>query len=237
MKRRQKIALVAVALLALYILLEAELTLPLVGNIKDKPVILYYNTFNLPINASSFKTVIDFARSNHFNALMLLVYAYGQALFNQSEISYFSSFAAKNNITFVPSYYIVSGDDRINTTGYSWVNLDMEKLSPKLQSSFYAGIASQVKLVSVTSPYGQRLPYHPEMNIVETYYATPVFWYYQLWFDHSAVVCSVSAHSAESQTAFNAEFNYCLERSRGVMVFDYWNMIEANLTAPNSSVF
>ncbi len=233
MKRRKAIALVAVAIIAFYILVEAALTLPLVGDMKDKPVILYYDPFNLPINASSFKTVIDFAISNHFNTLMLIVYAYGQALFNQSEISYFSTFAAKDNITFVPSYYIVSSENRINTTGYSWVNLDMEKLSPKLQRSFYAEVASEVELVSVTSPYAQKLPYHPEMKIVETYYYKPAFWFYDLWFDHSSVICSVSAHSAPTQTAFNSEFNYCLEHSRGVMVFDYSNMIRANLTAPN----
>jgi len=232
MKLRQKVALVTVLIVVFYIVLEAEFTLPVVGNSKDKPIILYYDTFNLPINTSNFQKVLNFARSNRFNTLMLLVYAYGRALFNQSEISFFSSVAAENNITFVPSYYIVSLENKINTTGYSWVNLDMELLSPRLQSYFYASISSDVKLVSVTSPYGQNLPYQPEMNIVETYYDTPAFWFYQLWFDHSSVVCSVSAHSTTSQTAFNAEFNYCFEHSRGIMVFDYWNMIKANYTVP-----
>ena len=234
MKRKRKILLVIVIALVLYTALEAELILPVVGG-KDKVVILYYDPFNLPLNTSGYRTVINFAKSNHFNTLMLVVYAYGHTLFNESEIAFFSSFAESNDITFVPSYYIVSLQDTINATGFSWVNLDMESINVRFQSYFYDKIASEVKLVSVTSPYGQNLPYQPGMNIVETYYDSPAFWYYQLWFYHSSIVCSVNAHSATSQATFSDEFNYCLDHSRGVMVFDYWNLTKANFTVPDSN--
>jgi hypothetical protein len=214
-----------------YSFLEVNLVFPQVAS-TNKPVILYYNPFNLQVNESQFPAIISYATRNHFNTLMLIVYAYNRPLFKSSEISYFENYSARNGVTFVPSYYIVSLTDKINTTGFRWINLDLESLTTLKQYFFYEKMSRNIPIVSVTSIYGQQLRFQPSMNIVETYFNAPVFWFYQLWFPHSGVVCSVSAARATSQSVFDSEFNYCLDHSRGVMVFDYWNMLRSNLTVP-----
>jgi hypothetical protein len=198
----------------------------------SKLVILYYNPFNMQVNESQFPAIISYASRNHFNTLMLIVYAYNHPLLNSSEVSFFANYSSNRGITFVPSFYIVSLSDRINTTGFKWINLDMESLTVLRQVFFYEKVSRNVPLVSVTSMYGQQLLFEPKLNIVETYFNTPLFWFYQLWFPHSGVVCSVSVARARSQIDFDTEFEYCLGHSRGVMVFDYWNMLKSNLTVP-----
>jgi hypothetical protein len=223
--------LIIILILTSYVALEYYLVFPQVQS-SDKSIILYYDTLNLPFNATTFPHIISFVISNHFNTLMVVVYAYGHPLFNYSEMTFFSTYSRSHNVTFVPSYYIVSLDNKINTTGFEWVNLDMESLKTPAQSQYFSRITSAVPHVSVTSPYGQNLPYEPYLEIVETYYNVPEFWFYQLWFSHSSIMCSVSAHSASRQTVFDQEYQYCLDHSKGVMVFDYYNMLKSNLTVP-----
>jgi hypothetical protein len=195
-----------------------------------KPVILYYNYENLPFNASQFPAIVNTTLQYHFNVLMVLVYFDHKLIFNQSTIDYFYSYAFSKNLTFVPSYYIESLNDRFNVSGFPWINLDMERIAPNLQSIFYTRIAAQSPgIVSVTSPYGQPVSYSPSLDIVETYSSTPWFWFLQLGYWHPGHICSVASWLVHSQQEYDSEMDYCLKYTGGVMVFDYFNLLKSHL--------
>jgi hypothetical protein len=195
-----------------------------------KPVILYYDYENLPFNVSEFPEIVATTLQHRFNTLMLLVYFNDSLIFNESTIDYFYAYARSQNLTFVPSYYVQSASDSFNVTGFPWINLDMEHLSPSVQSAFYAKIAShKVQTISVTFPHGQRVDFTPSLNIVETYASTPGFWFLQLEYWHSGHICSVAPWLANNQAEYDAEKNYCLKYTDGVMVFDYYNLLKYDL--------
>lgn len=192
-----------------------------------KPIILYYEYGFPPLKVSQFPRVVNYTLEHGFNTLMMVVYTNHEAKFNKSTIQYFVSYAESKGLKFVPSYYIESTGDEINVSGFSWVNLDMERLTMGEQSLYYQRIDRIVPKVSVTSPYGQYIDYHTQMNIVETYASSPLFWLAQLGYFHPGKICSVGDWLLNSQSEYDAQKNYCLKYSDGVMVFDYYNLLRA----------
>ena len=232
-KRKSGVLLAIILIAFLIAVLDYEYVFPASFGNDPKPVILYYNPLNpLKLTPDRFPGVVSYALENHFNTLMLVVYAYNHYIFNDSTIAYYDQYADSHNLTFVPSYYIVSLADKINVSGFKWVNLDMESISTLQERFFYAEISRLAPLVSVTSPYGRTLLYNAELNIIETYTGVPYFWFEQIWFDHSNAMCSVNAGYIAKQVNYASEFNYCLRYSEGVMVFDYYNLVKSNFSTP-----
>jgi hypothetical protein len=163
---------------------------------------------------------------------MLLVYFDNEMLFNESTLSYFSSYSRSQNLVFVPSYYIESLSDSFNVSGFSWINLDMERIPPNLQPGFYSKIISRDPnaRISVSSPFGQHVEFSPGVNIIETYSGEPRFWFLQLAYWHPGSICSVAPWLLKSEQQYNSEKAYCLRFSDGVMVFDYYNLLRSNLS-------
>ncbi len=161
---------------------------------------------------------------------MLLVYFNHKLIFNQTTIDYFYSYSHSRNLTFVPSYYVESIDDNFNVSGFSWINLDMEKIASKTQPFFYAKVSSQTRgIISVTFPYGQPVEFRPSLDIIETYSGTPWFWFLQLPYSHAGHICSIAPWLVHSQQEYDSEKNYCLKYTDGVMVFDYYNLQRSHL--------
>jgi hypothetical protein len=195
-----------------------------------KPVILYYDYENLPFNASQFPTIVKTTLDHGFNTLMLLVYFNNRPIFNQTMLRYLYSYAASMNLTLVPSYYIESLSDKFNVSDFAWINLDMERIEPRLQGFFYAKIRSQMSgIISVTSPFGQPVEFSPSLDIVETYSATPWFWFDQLSYWHANHICSIGSWELHGEAEYQAEKDYCLKYTDGVMVFDYYNFLKSDL--------
>jgi hypothetical protein len=189
---------------------------------QEKPVILYYR-YGAPLfQIPQFPSVVNFTLQHGFNTLMMIVFLDHGAKYNMSTLRYFISYAESRGLTFVPSYYINSVSDQINVSGLAWVNLDMERLTPHDQLVFYDEIAHIVPLVSVTSPYDQPVAFHTPMHIEETYSAPPLFWLSQFGYYHPGKICSVGVFLLYSQQEYDAEKDYCLKYSDGVMVFDYY---------------
>ncbi len=156
---------------------------------------------------------------------MLLVYYEHQQIFNKSTVKHFLDYSKSKNLTLVPSYYLESLADRINVSGFSWINLDMERFSPNNQRLYYEKISLQnVPLISVTSPYGQPLEFNTPLDIVESYAGSYLFWWMQLSYLHYSHICSVAVWMLRSQQAYEDQKNYCQRYSMGVMVFDYYNL-------------
>jgi hypothetical protein len=187
----------------------------------NKPVILYYNYGEQPFAISAFPNVVAFASSHGFNTLMLVVYIDHDPIFNNSILRSFYEYAQTKNVTFVPSYYIESLNDTINVSGFSWINLDMERLSQSDQAIYYGNMSKIVPLASVTMPYGENPLFYTKMLIVETYASPPIFWLEQITYSHGGTICSVHINYVHSEQEYRSEFDYCLKYSDGVMVFDY----------------
>jgi hypothetical protein len=194
-----------------------------------KPVILYYNfgEIGVTFNVGNFSSVVAFTKSHGFNTLMVVIYTNHIARFNDTDLLGFYNYAKSQNVTFVPSYYIESVNDAIDTKGFSWVNLDMESLSQIQQKTYYDNISSTVPLVSVTQPYGEANLFYTKMLIVETYASLPKFWFDQIWYSHGGTICSVHIRYVHDEHQYQSEFQYCLKYSDGVMVFDYPQLVRA----------
>jgi hypothetical protein len=232
MEKKRKLGILSVALISLFAASTILTVFPLLSPITSlsfKPVILYYDYENLPFNASEFPVIVQVTSEHHFNTLMVLVYFNHREIFNESTLNYFFAYARSKNLTFVPSFYIEAMKDTFNSTGFPWINLDMEKIAPVLQRFVYARVSDQSSgLVSITSPDGQPVEFSPSLDILETYSSTPSFWFLQLSYWHSGHICSVASWML-SQQEYDSEKNYCLKYSQGVMVFDYYNLLKSHL--------
>ncbi|HYB03315.1 MAG TPA: hypothetical protein VED17_02560 [Nitrososphaerales archaeon] len=223
-------ALVVISLFTAFTVLTLFPLLSPIPSLPIKPVILYYNYENLPFNTSEFPAIVQKTSEHHFNTLMMLVYYNHREIFNESTLNYFFTYARSKNLTFVPSFYLESLGDNFNSTGFPWINLDMEKIAPNLQRFVYARVSDQSSgLVSITSPYGQPVEFSPSLDILETYSSTPSFWFMQLSYWHTDHICSVASWMLHSQQEYDSEKNYCLKYSQGVMVFDYFNLLKSHL--------
>jgi hypothetical protein len=129
----------------------------------DKPVILYGG----PFQASNFSKVVSFAALHGFNTLMVLAYIDHKQVLNDSVLQNLSSIVRSKNVTLVPSVYIMSMNDMFDANEFSRINLDMEKLSPNDQSSYYSNISGNFSLVSVTMAFGVPQMFYSKMMIVE----------------------------------------------------------------------
>ena len=230
-KIRRTVALTTIILASLgSVLITLFPYLPPASSLPVKPAILYYDYENLPFNTSQFPTIVQTTLQHHFNTLMVLVYFDHRLLFNQSTLDYFYSYARTENLTFVPSYYVESLSDKFNVSGFSWVNLDMEKIAPNVQRFVYAETQAQGSpLVSITSPYGQPVEFGTSLDILETYSGTPWFWFLQLGYWHAGHICSIAPWTLRSQQEYDSEKNYCTKYTEGLMVFDYYNLLKSHL--------
>ena len=132
MAKKRKLILYSVAIITLFAAFTIFTVFPLLSPIPSlpfKPVILYYDYENLPFNASEFPAIVQATSEHHFNTLMVLVYFNHREIFNESTLNYFFTYARSKNLTFVPSFYIESMGDTFNSTGFPWINLDMEKIA------------------------------------------------------------------------------------------------------------
>jgi hypothetical protein len=230
-KRRRRIyAIAAVAFVVLFMIFILFPPPALLVPANKKPIILYYHLLQPPLQVSQFPDVVNFTLQHGFNTLMMVIFNFDEASFNRSTIDYFISYAESKGLTFVPSYYIRSTSDQINVSGLAWVNLDMERLNSYDQRVFYDRIAQIVPLVSVTSPYGQPVGFHTPMRIIETYATSPLFWLDQLGYYHPGKICSVAAWLLNSQQEYDAQKDYCLKYSDGVMVFDYYSLLKSGFS-------
>ena len=222
--------LVAITIILLFDVLISQIEFPEFLSQSPKPIILYYDYENLPFNVSSFPQIVSTTLRHQFNTLMLLVYFNHELIFNDSTLEYFYSYAQSRNLTFVPSFYIESMADNFNATNFPWVNLDMERIQPRLQAFFYDKISREGKeMISVTSPYGQPVDFVPSLDIVETYSGPPRFYFLQLAYWHPGHVCSVAPWLVGNQQQYDSEKEYCLQYTDGVMVFDYYNLLKSHL--------
>jgi hypothetical protein len=190
-----------------------------------KPIIIYVNQGNGIVNGSNFETMTSFATSHGFNTVFFQVYRQGSLLFTSSQLASFvnESHAAGLKIFF--ALYITNSSQDLPTSIYvlseDGISLDMSTLPlsgqqdilSTLQGSYHGQIA--VTTTDMSSPL------KPDLLILETYGAG-----LQQYIRHG-IIASVGVFATTSKQDYESQFQYALQNSDGVMVFDYAGLLKS----------
>ena len=191
---------------------------------QGKPIILYVNQGNGAVNESNFGTMLDFASSHNFNTIFFQVYRAGVLLFDGKELGLFVNETHSRGLRIFFALYFTNSSQAIPSTifglGEDGVNLDMSTVGVGTQESLLGGLdlchcETAVTTTDMTSTL------KPDLLILETY--GPAF---QLYIRHG-VVASVGVFATSSKADYQARFQYALDNSDGVMVFDYAGLLKS----------
>jgi hypothetical protein len=210
---------VAVAIVAV-----AILWLSLAQSNQEKPIILYVNQGNGIVNQANFGQMLTFASSHGFNTVFFQVYREGVLLFTPSELSSFANQShAEHTKIFFALYFTNSSQSlpsAIFGLGEDGISLDVSTLSLSTQEGLLADLAPCHCQTAVTTT-DMNSPLSPNLLVLETY-GTPL----QQYIRHG-IIASVGVFDATSASDYHSQFQYALNNSDGVMVFDYAGLLKS----------
>jgi hypothetical protein len=184
-----------------------------------KPIILYVNQGNGVVNSSNFGTLVAFSTSHGFNTIFFQIYRSGVLLFTSADLTSFVTTAHDAKLKIFFALYFTSDSQTIPTSIYSLgedgINLDMSALSPSTQSALLSTLSLNYHGLSAVTSTNFDTTLKPDWLILETYGST----YDQ--YIHAGIIASVGVFTTSSQAQYFQEFQYALDNSNGVMVFDY----------------
>ncbi len=190
-----------------------------------KPVILYIDQGNGVVNATNFDMMASFAVSHGFNTLFFQVYREGVLLFTQQELATFVSDAHAENISIFFSLYMTNSSQQIPVValeaGENGVSLDMSTLSLASQVSLLAELKSEYGGQTAVTTTDMTSTLAPDLLVLETYAAS------QQSYIRPGVIGSVGVFETSNETEYQSEFQYALQHSDGVMVFDYAGLLKS----------
>ena len=164
--------------------------------------------------------MLRFASSHGFNSVFFQVYRQGVLLFNSSELSSFVAQSHGLGLRLFLALYITNSSQSLPTEVYGLgedgISLDM---SPSISASSQEGLLAALEAgyrgeTAVTTP-NMTSSLKPNLLILETYGLQ-----YQQY-ARSGVVASVGVFATTSEQDYHSQFQYALQHSDGVMVFDY----------------
>jgi len=224
-RKHYLIAALGAASLGLLLLYSAYLLRLSPGN-AGKPVILYVNQGNGVVDGSNFAAMLSTARSHGFNTVFFQVYRAGNLLFNGSELGGFVTDAHSQGLKIFFALYFTSASQTLPQSiyglGEDGISLDMSTLPPASQQSLFgnlqAGYRSGVTAITTTDA---SLALKPEILVLETYAAG------SQGFIRHGIIASVGVFATASKADYDQQFQYALNNSDGVMVFDYAGLVKS----------
>jgi hypothetical protein len=213
------------ALVALTLLYSAYLLGLFAGN-AGKPVILYVNQGNGVVDESNFAAMLSTARSHGFNAIFFQVYRAGNLLFNGTEMGGFVTDAHSQGLKIFFALYFTGASQMLPQSIYSLgedgISLDMSTLPSASQQSLFgslqAGYRSGETAITTTNA---SLALKPGILVLETYGVGN-----QGLIRHG-IIASVGVFATASKSDYEQQFQYALNNSDGVMVFDYAGLVKS----------
>jgi hypothetical protein len=191
----------------------------------SKLVILYINQGNGAVNQSNFGSLLSFSVSHGFNTLFFQVYREGTLLFSTGQLSTFVIQAHADGLKIFFCLYITDPAQQIPTSiypiGEDGISLDMSSLTVSSQQALYAKIQSGYSGTKAVTTDDMTLPLTPDLLILETYGAQ-----YQQ-FIHPGIVAGVEVVATSSKADYEQQFQFALNNSDGVMVFDYAGLVKS----------
>jgi len=193
---------------------------------QNKPIILYVNQGNGRVDQSNFNTMLTFASSQGFNTIFFQIYRSGNLLFSTSELGYFVSSAHASRFKIFFALYFTNSSQQIPTSIYNLgedgISLDMSTLDQTTQSNLLSTLKSNYHggLTAVTT-LDFTTTLKPDWLILETYGTG-----YQQYI-HKGIIASVGVFATTSKQDYEQQFEYALNNSDGVMVFDYAGLVSS----------
>ena len=189
-----------------------------------KPVILYVNQGNGVVNKMNFDAMASYANSSGFNTVFLQIYRQGVLLFNQQDLQIFVTQAHLKNLRIFFSLWITNSSQQIPTSiyvlGEDGVSLDMSLISLPSQQSLLASLKADYSGKTAVTTTNMNSPLKPDMLVLETYGTS-----LQSFIKHGTIG-SVGVFTTSSLADYQSQFEYALQNSDGVMVFDYAGLLK-----------
>ena len=223
-RRRNRRRIVAYLAVAAVIMMVGGAYLLSTQGARSKPVILYVNQGNGPVDESNFGTMLGFASSQGFNTVFFQVYREGALLFNRSQLVYFASQAHSQGLRIFFALYFTNETQAFPSAvlgvGEDGVSLDMSGLGLGAQEALLADLGScHCQTAVTTTDMGSTLK--PDLLVLETYGPS-----LQQYVRHGTIA-SVGVFAASNRTDYRQLFQYALSNSDGVMVFDYAGLVKS----------
>ena len=225
---RPAIVLVTIALIILisagvFLLTQKNQTLSLTQS--NKPVILYVDQGNGVVSTADFTALTSFANADGFNTIFFQVYRSGTLLFSVSNLTYFVSSAHAADLKIFFALYFTSPDQLIPASLYNLgedgINLDMSTLSHSSQSNLLSTLQQNYKQgQTAVTALNFTTNLRPNLLILETYQSSD-----QSFIRHG-IIASVEPLALSSKQEYTSQFQYALQNSDGVMVFDYYGLLK-----------
>ncbi len=223
---RKYYIIAALVVASLGILLYSAYLLRLFPGNASKPVILYVNQGNGIVDESNFAAMLSAAKSHGFNTVLFQVYRAGSLLFNGSELGAFVADAHSQGLKIFFALYFTSASQTlpqsIYALGEDGISLDMSTLPSASQQRLFgnlqAGYRSGQTAITTTNA---SLALKPEILVLETYAAG------SQGFIRHGIIASVGVFATASKADYEQQFQYALNNSDGVMVFDYAGLVKS----------
>ena len=191
----------------------------------QKPIILYVNQGNGVVNVSGFGTMLGFASSRGFNTVFFQVYRSGHLLFSPPILQSFVNQTHQSGLRIFFALYITNASQALpgSILGLheDGVSLDMSALPLDAQESYLAALKTGFDGQTAVTTTDMSSPLKPDLLVLETYGSG-----YQQYI-RPGIVASVGVFTTSNQSDYQSEFQYALQNSDGVMVFDYYGLQKA----------
>lgn len=192
---------------------------------QQKPIILYVNQGNGVVNGSGFGTMLNFTSAHGFNTVFFQVYRQGRLLFSSSTLQSFVSQAHRAGLKIFFALYITNASQSLPSSVFGLhedgVSLDMSTLPLGAQQSFLAALKSEFNGETAVTTTDMYSPLKPDLLVLETYGNS-----YQQYI-RTGIVAGVGVFATSSESDYQSQFQYALQKSDGVMVFDYYGLQKA----------
>ncbi len=189
------------------------------------PVILYVNQGNGVVDESNFGQMLSFAASHGFNTIFFQVYRQGTLLFTAADLTSFVSQAHADGLKIFFALYITNSSQAMPGTifglGEDGASLDMSTLSTPAQETLLQTLEGSCNCQTAVTTTNMASPLKPDLLVLETYGSSM-----QQYVRHGTIA-SVGVFATSSQEDYQSQFQYALDNSDGVMVFDYAGLVKA----------
>jgi hypothetical protein len=190
-----------------------------------KPTILYVNQGNGIVDKSNFVQMVDFASSKGFNIIFFQIYRQGNLLFSSSDLGSFVNETHGRGLKLFFALYFTNSSQAIPASilgsGEDGISLDMSTLNLAAQEGLLANLKESYQGKTAVTTTDMTSPLKPDLLILETY--APA----EQQYIRPGVVASVGVFATSSQADYQAQVQYALGNSDGVMVFDYAGLMKS----------
>jgi hypothetical protein len=190
-----------------------------------KPVILYVNQGNGSVNGSNFGGLLDVAHSHGFNTVFFQIYRSGTLLFTDGDLTQFVSSAHAQGLKIYFALYFTNSTQAIPGSIYAdgedGISLDMSTLPVEAQTALFDHLSSTYSGSTAITTTNPTLPLSPDLLVVETYGSG------NDQYIHPGMIASVGVFATTSRQDYEQQFQYAIDHSDGVMVFDYAGLLKS----------